>query len=189
LLVVKRFDREDDGRYLGVEDFCVLTGRRAHGRYEGSYEELAKRITDYVSPIHLAQAREEFALMIAYACAIENGDAHLKNFSVIYRDADAPVRLAPAYDIVSTTPYSPRDTMALRINNSKQFPDRAGLIGFIRTITGKNERAAARTLAQALAGAEHAVATAENLASRHTEATRFAEKLRQCITRGIARLR
>lgn len=38
-----------------------------------------------------------------------NGDAHLKNFSLIYRDPKKP-DLAPAYDIVSTIQYMPGDT-------------------------------------------------------------------------------
>lgn len=33
-----------------------------------------------------------------------NGDAHLKNWSLIYPDSKRPV-LSPAYDIVSTLPY------------------------------------------------------------------------------------
>lgn len=37
-LIADRFDRLADGTYLGVEDFCVLNGLRAHGRYTGSYE-------------------------------------------------------------------------------------------------------------------------------------------------------
>ena len=37
ILAVTRFDLTSDGAYLGFEDFCVLSGMRANGRYSGSY--------------------------------------------------------------------------------------------------------------------------------------------------------
>src|SRR5262249_14063622 len=121
LLIAERFDRTDEGGYLGIEDFCVLDGRRAHGRYDGSYEHIARRISAFVSNTALVRAREQYARMIAYCCAIENGDAHLKNFAVLYEHPESEVRLAPAYDIVSTTPYMPRDTLALTLAGTKTF--------------------------------------------------------------------
>lgn len=188
LLVAERFDRTSDGDYLGIEDFCVLTGRRSHGRYEGAYEDIGKRITDFVAPVNLAKAREQFALMIAYACAIENGDAHLKNFSVIYKDAESPVDLAPAYDMVSTSPYAPRDTLALTLDGSKQFPDRPTLVAFIRGVTGKNEKAAQQLVERALVGARYTIEMTEKYISLHADAHRFGEVLTTCLERGISRL-
>ncbi|HTE40857.1 MAG TPA: HipA domain-containing protein, partial [Steroidobacteraceae bacterium] len=67
-LIVDRFDLTSDGTYLGIEDFCVLNARRAHGRYDGSYEHIAKRINDYVSKGSLTDALEQYALAVAYAC-------------------------------------------------------------------------------------------------------------------------
>ena len=146
LLVAERFDRKNDGSYLGIEDFCVLEARRAHGRYDGSYENIARRISDFVSPGALAQAREQYALMVAFSCAIENGDAHLKNFAVTYETPEREVRLAPAYDLISTTPYIPRDTLALRLDDSKAFPRREQLIRFMRFVTSRTQRAALELL-------------------------------------------
>jgi serine/threonine-protein kinase HipA len=54
--------------------------------------------------------------MVALSCAIENGDAHLKNFAVLYENAQSPVVLAPAYDLVSTTVYHVRDVLALELD-------------------------------------------------------------------------
>jgi serine/threonine-protein kinase HipA len=187
-LVVDRFDRTEDGRYLGSEDFCVLNGRRAHGRYDGSYENVAKRITDYVTPGKLAAAREQFALMVAYACAIENGDAHLKNFGVLYNHPEDEIRLAPAYDLVCTSLYMPNDSLALTLNGSKQYPDRHQLIRFIRHVTGKSERSAGGVVDQAIAGAGAAIAEARRLVRRHANAAQFQEKLTGILERGIARL-
>ncbi len=133
VLVVERFDLGPDGRYLGFEDFCVLNALRASGRYDSSYEMVVRRITQFVSPKHLPAALEQFFLMVALSCAIGNGDAHLKNFGVLYGDPEASVWLAPAFDIVATRVYAPRDSMALTMKETKAFPTRAILLGFARS--------------------------------------------------------
>jgi serine/threonine-protein kinase HipA len=187
-LVVDRFDLTPQGEYLGIEDFCVLDARRAHGRYDGSYEQIARRIGNYVSPAAIGQAREQYALMVAYACAIENGDAHLKNFSVLYRHAEDVVELAPAYDMVSTTPYEPRDSMALTLDGSKEFPDRVRLLKFIRTVTGKSERSAVRLIEQVATGVRAAIELADQYGREHKDAAAFTEKLTGAMERGLGRL-
>jgi serine/threonine-protein kinase HipA len=187
-LIVDRFDLTKDGSYLGIEDFCVLNARRAHGRYDGSYENIAKRITDYVTANKLAAAREQFVLMVAYACAIENGDAHLKNFSVLYAQPEGEITLAPAYDLISTSLYMPHDKLALTMNDSKDYPDRARLIKFIRHVTGKSERSAASIIERAIAGAHAAIGQARHYAGRHPDLEEFAGKLTAIMKRGIARL-
>ena len=187
-LIVDRFDLSEDGRYLGTEDFCVLNARRAHGRYDGSYENIAKRISDYVSANKLAEAREQFVLMVAYACAIENGDAHLKNFSVLYAQPEGEIALAPAYDLVCTSVYMPRDKLALTLNGSKDYPDRASLIKFIRHVTGMSAPSAAGIIEQVIAGARASIGEAKRYAKRHSDAAEFAEKLTAIVKRGIARL-
>lgn len=187
LLVVDRFDLSNDGEYLGIEDFCVLDGRRAHGRYDGSYEGVAKRITDFVSTDRLARAREQFALMVVYACVIENGDAHLKNFSVLYDNPDGQIEFAPAYDLVSTTPYVRRDTLALTLAGTKRFPDRKQLTQLVRHVTGATERAANQVLEQVTHGVSVAIAVAKDYAKQHRDAGPFIEQLVAAISRGHAR--
>lgn len=187
-LIVDRFDLTADGVYLGIEDFCVLDGRRTHGRYDGSYERIAKRMTSFVSPRALGQAREQYALMVAYACTIGNGDAHLKNFSVLYRHAAGLVELAPAYDVVSTLPYMPRDSLALEMDGSKAFPDRARLIKFVRLVTGKTEKAANNLLGQVHVGVQAALGHAAEYGRQHKAAARFIERLSSVLEAGLARL-
>lgn len=187
-LVVDRFDLTPEGTYLGIEDFCVLDGRRAHGRYDGSYEGIAKRMTSFVSPRALAQAREQYALIVAYGCTIGNGDAHLKNFSVLYRHAEDLVELAPAYDIVSTVPYIPRDSLALTMDGSKRFPDRARLIKFVRLVTGKTEKAANKLIDQVAVGVDVALQHAAEYGQQHKGAGQFVERLSSVMREGLARL-
>jgi serine/threonine-protein kinase HipA len=188
LLVVDRFDLTDEGAHLGIEDFCVLDARRSHGRYDGSYEHVARRISDFVSPKALATARDQYTLMVAYACTVGNGDAHLKNFSVLYRHAEDTVELSPAYDMVSTQMYIPRDSLALTLNGTKEFPRRDSLMRFVRLVTGKTERAAARLLDQVRAGAETAILEAQEYGGRHSDAGAFVERLVRTLRAGLDRL-
>jgi serine/threonine-protein kinase HipA len=185
-LVVDRFDLTSDGTYLGIEDFCCLEGRRAHGRYDGSYEGISKRLTDFISTEALTLAREQFALMVVYSCAIENGDAHLKNFSVLYAEPDGRIELAPAYDLVSTTPYIPNDTLALSLGGTKRFPNRKGLIQFVRHTTGGTERMAGQLLAQTAHGVNVAAETAKKYAKRYPAAGPFIDRLLATLSRGAA---
>jgi serine/threonine-protein kinase HipA len=188
LLVAERFDRKNDGSYLGIEDFCVLEARRAHGRYDGSYENIARRISDFVSAGALAEAREQYALMVAFSCAIENGDAHLKNFAVTYETPEREVRLAPAYDLISTTPYIPRDTLALTLDDSKAFPRREQLIRFMRFVTSRSQRAALELLDRVAYGVSVSIAQAADYGRKYTQARAFANRLTEAMKRGLERL-
>lgn len=188
LLVAERFDRRPDGMYLGLEDFCVLEGMRSHGRYDGSYEGVARRMADFVSPQALPQAREQYASMVAYSCAIENGDAHLKNFAVIYEHPEHEIRLAPAFDIVSTTPYLPRDTLALTLGGTKRFPTREPLLRLMRNITSKSMPATVELLDRVAHGVGIAIAEAHRYGKRHPSAGKFSQRLIEVMTRGLDRL-
>lgn len=188
LLVAERFDRRPDGVYLGLEDFCVLQGMRSHGRYDGSYEGVARSMADFISPAALPEAREQYALMIAYACAIENGDAHLKNFAVIYESPEHEIRLSPAFDIVSTTPYLPRDTLALTLGGTKSFPSRDSLLKLMRNITSRSVSATSELLDRIVRGVSVAIADARLYGKRHATARRFSDRLIAVMTRGLDRL-
>ena len=188
LLIAERFDRRPDGVYLGLEDFCVLQGMRSHGRYDGSYEGVARRMADFISPAALPEAREQYALMVAYSCAIENGDAHLKNFAVIYDSPTREIRLAPAFDIVSTTPYLPRDTLALTLAGTKRFPSRESLLRLVRNITSKSMPATIELLERVAHGVSVAIADARLYGKRHAAARRFSDRIIEVMTRGLDRL-
>jgi serine/threonine-protein kinase HipA len=128
-LVMERFDLREDGGYRGFEDFCVLNGRRTEEKYRGSYETaIMRRFQQFArSDNLLAESLELFAL-IALNCAIRNGDAHLKNFGILYDEVEGDAHLAPVYDLVTTTVYLPQDRMALTMNGSNQWPTAKDLI-------------------------------------------------------------
>jgi serine/threonine-protein kinase HipA len=60
---------------------------------------------------------------------VQNGDAHLKNFGLVYDGIDN-IRLAPAYDVVSTTVYIKGDIPALHLLGSKKWWDKKFLFRF-----------------------------------------------------------
>lgn len=120
LFVMKRFDILDDGSYLGFEDMCVLMAKQRDDKYEGTYEQIAKTIKTFVSAKYKKSSLLDFFKMIFINYLVQNGDAHLKNFGLLYKGAD-DIRLAPAYDVVSTTVYIKNDIPALNLLGSKKW--------------------------------------------------------------------
>ena len=122
-LVIDRFDLRSDGTYRGFEDFCVLNARRTDEKYRGSYEtSIMKRFQQFSNSPHINEDMERLFTLIALNAAIRNGDAHLKNFGIVYDDVLGEARLAPVYDLVTTTVYMPKDSMALTLNGSTRWP-------------------------------------------------------------------
>jgi len=97
------------------------------------------------------------------------------------------VRFAPAYDLLSTTPYLPRDTLALTLNGTKEFPTRNELVKFIRFVTAKSERGAVELLERVAHGVTVAVQDARRFAKAHPESRNFADRLVRTLSRGLER--
>jgi serine/threonine-protein kinase HipA len=121
-LVIDRFDLRLDGSYRGFEDFCVLNARRTEEKYRGSYEtSILKRFSEFANSSHVGEDLERLFTLIAVNCALHNGDAHLKNFGIVYDDVQGEARLAPVYDLVTTSVYLPKDSMALTLNGTTKW--------------------------------------------------------------------
>lgn len=122
LFVMKRFDlAASDGSPLGFEDMCCLQALGTAQKYSSTCERVARTIKDFVSGEFLQAAREQFFASLVLSCMIRNGDAHLKNFGVLYERPGQPVRLAPVYDMVTTVAYMPRDVPALSLAGTKKW--------------------------------------------------------------------
>lgn len=188
LLIVKRFDLDKHGGYLGFEDFCVLNGLATDDKYVGSYQDIAQRIRQFVSPSRIHEALEQFFLSLALTCAVRNGDAHLKNFGVLYDDPEGDIRFAPAFDIVSTTPYIPNDTLALLFGGSKAFPERKALLAFARQFCNINERRAKHLLEWVAHGLESTLPDLQAYQHQHPDFTAIGERMQTVWKQGIAEL-
>jgi serine/threonine-protein kinase HipA len=187
ILIIDRFDMAADGTYLGCEDFCVLNALRAHGRYSGSYELIARRVGQFVSGSEQAHAFEQLFAIVALSCAVENGDAHLKNFAVLYQDAENAVSLAPAYDVITTTVYQSRDVLALTLANSKQFPNRDALAAFGRRACGLSAARVKLVLDRVNEGVRAAQRDMRRYAKDHQDFAPAAERLSAAMERGLRR--
>jgi serine/threonine-protein kinase HipA len=112
--ITKRFDVKEDGTKYIQEDFAQITNRtnETHGesyKYEGSYLEIGELIRKYVPASMIAI--ENFFKIVVFNYIFSNGDAHLKNFSLIRNDF-GEMELSPSYDLMSTIIHTPeeRDT-------------------------------------------------------------------------------
>lgn len=132
LFVMRRFDRTPAGLPLGFEDMAVLCALDAERKYSGSYERIARIIENNCAPDRVAPSLQQLFDMVAISCVLGNGDAHLKNFGLLYSDPAADdAALAPAFDIVNTTCYLPGDALALSLDGNRSlFAARLGLLSF-----------------------------------------------------------
>jgi len=109
--ITKRFDRVD-GTKIKQEDFASLAQRseQSHGKnykYDYSYEEIAQLIKKYL-PAYRVEIVNYFKLIL-FNYLIGNGDAHLKNFSVLQRKTE-DYGLTPAYDLLSSSIHLPNES-------------------------------------------------------------------------------
>ncbi len=101
----------------------MLNAKRTDEKYRGSYEtSIMKRFSQFANSPHLIEDMERLFTLIALNCALRNGDAHLKNYGIVYDDVQGEARLAPVYDLVTTSVYLPKDSMALTLNGSTRWP-------------------------------------------------------------------
>jgi serine/threonine-protein kinase HipA len=118
VLLVRRFDRGAGGERIHIEDFAQVFGIYPSRKYEGAaYHDIAAALGVAVS----SAAALEFVRRLALAVITGNGDMHLKNWSLIYRDAGDKPALAPVYDVLSTVPYIPADATALSLAGERSF--------------------------------------------------------------------
>ena len=102
--ITKRFDVKEDGSKLGSEDFATLSGKTkdsagANFKYEFSYEEAGQLIQQFV-PAWRIEIEKYFSLVV-FNFLFSNGDAHLKNFSLL-ESSSGDYLLSPAYDLINT---------------------------------------------------------------------------------------
>lgn len=102
--ITKRFDVKEDGTKWGKEDFASLAGKTKDNagpnyKYEYSYEEAGLLIQKYVSAWRIEI--EKYFSLVLFNFLFSNGDAHLKNFSLL-ESSKGDYLLSPAYDLVNT---------------------------------------------------------------------------------------
>jgi serine/threonine-protein kinase HipA len=178
MLVLDRFDLvvHDNGRVerLGFEDIAALAGLRVRDilsdrKYHGSYQRIAELLRQL--QLH-SDNLHRFFEQVAFSIMVRNGDAHLKNFGLLYRSPE-DMWLAPMFDVVTTSIYkytqSPGGplledrTLALKLfsgkHQTKAYPTTEELLDFGRRVCGVAQPAhvvqrIAHAMHQTMAGAK-----------------------------------
>lgn len=113
--ITKRFDILPDGTKVRMDDFASILGRNEQTdgsffKYEGSYEEIAMAIRKIVPAWPVALDR--FFRIVLFNYIYGNGDAHMKNFSIM--NVGGENLLTPAYDLLNTTLHLNGDDFGLK---------------------------------------------------------------------------
>ncbi|MFT0624670.1 type II toxin-antitoxin system HipA family toxin [Ectopseudomonas guguanensis] len=176
LFVMRRFDRDEQLNPIGFEDMAALMGLAAQQKYSKSYSAIAKAIRLFCAPEQVQGSLAQLFAIVTLSCIVGNGDAHLKNFGLLYSNpTQRDARLAPAYDIVNTTAYIPEDVLALDlVGNKSLFASRQGLLDFAQVCDVARPEEVIREQLQAL----------ERVLARSTElgeqAPHVVAAIRQC---------
>jgi serine/threonine-protein kinase HipA len=127
LYAIRRFDRLDHLGRRHTEDFAQVFNLRTTQKYgHANYEQIARTLWLYAGGLDDVR---EMSRRLALNILMGNGDAHVKNWSLLYEDPRRP-RLSPAYDLVATIVYtSTDDSVALNMGKIREFK-RIGLDTF-----------------------------------------------------------
>ena len=92
---------------LHQEDFSQALGIPASEKYERESGQYMKKMFDLLRVRSADPVKDQLRLWdcIVFSYLIGNTDAHIKNYSLLYSPDLKKIRLAPAYDIISTTVY------------------------------------------------------------------------------------
>lgn len=114
--ITRRFDYKPDGsgKYQ-IEDFATLMAKSPEKegenyKYNASYLDIARLIQQHVSAVPVVML--EFFRLLVFNYLIANGDAHLKNFSLMETEQGDYI-LSPAYDLLCTALHVDDSRLAL----------------------------------------------------------------------------
>jgi serine/threonine-protein kinase HipA len=133
--ITRRFDVKPDGKKYLQEDMAQLSIRSKHTaqpgedfKYGGTYEEIGVLIKQYVAAY--PPALEQLFKLVLFNYIFSNGDAHLKNFSLI-ETVMGDYALSPAYDLMCTLLHIPNENdMALDLYQGCYNSEFYGSYGF-----------------------------------------------------------
>ena len=119
LFATQRYDRvfPEKPRFIGrlprpyrlhQEDFAQAMGVSPLNKYEAVQNNYMKGMFDILRKYSSNPIADTLKLwdILVFDYLIGNTDAHIKNFSLLYEPDGRSIRLAPAYDIISTVIYN-----------------------------------------------------------------------------------
>jgi serine/threonine-protein kinase HipA len=117
-----------DGEVFGFEEVLSLIDKNRIYKYQGNYEQVSKVILQFST--NKTDSMKQFFKTIVMNYLLKNGDAHLKNFGLLFSKDFSFVRFAPAYDVVTTTAYIFKDKPALTFGGKKIWYSKSALVDF-----------------------------------------------------------
>ena len=117
-----------EGQTLGFEEILSLQDKNRNQKYNGSYEQVAKSIYQFAT--HKKDSLKAYYKIVVMNYLLKNGDAHLKNFGLLFNDDFSRIWLSPAYDVVNTTGYIFQDKPALMMQGKKVWFGKEALVEF-----------------------------------------------------------
>jgi serine/threonine-protein kinase HipA len=116
-LIIDRFDRQDNRR-IHMEELAqvlniptaVPTAKYLRANFE--------TVANLVGGLCGVGSVGDVITRIVFNVLIGNGDAHLKNWAVLYPNGITPT-LSPIYDVLPTVLYMPADDMGLKLADSR----------------------------------------------------------------------
>lgn len=133
LFATNRYDRvtSSEKRIKGLkvpfrlhqEDFAQAMGISSNQKYETKKNGYLSRMFEIIRGYTTDPIAEQMKLwrILCFNYLIGNGDAHIKNYSLLYNENLKRITVAPAYDIVCTRCYNLRDEMSMFIGNEIYF--------------------------------------------------------------------
>jgi serine/threonine-protein kinase HipA len=113
--ITKRFDIKEDGTKYRQEDFASLLGKTEETagtgfKYDSDYLQAGRMLQKNVNAALVEQ--EKYYRLVVFNYLFSNGDAHLKNFSLV-ESAYGDYILSPAYDLVCSRIHANDSDVAL----------------------------------------------------------------------------
>ncbi|PTB83429.1 type II toxin-antitoxin system HipA family toxin, partial [Sulfurovum lithotrophicum] len=126
-LIVENFIFEQ-GKTLGFEEILSLQDKNRNEKYDGSYEQVAKSIYQFTT--QKKESLTAYYKTVVMNYLLKNGDAHLKNFGLLFSEDFSRIWFSPTYDVVNTTSYIYQDKSALMMQGKKVWFNKEALVEF-----------------------------------------------------------
>lgn len=120
VLIIDRFDRATGDRRIHMEELAQIlniSAAQETAKYKrANFETIGTIIGALCGVESVGKVIDRIVLNVV----VGNGDAHLKNWAILYPDGVSP-SLSPMYDVLPTVLYIPSDDMGLKLSGSREF--------------------------------------------------------------------
>jgi len=176
-LIVEKFTNYPQSNE-GFEEVLSLLDKNKINKYQGSYEQVAKVISSFVNDG--GESLINFYKTVIMNYLLKNGDAHLKNFGLVFSDDFKSIRFAPAYDIVTTTAYIFKDKPALTLGGKKVWYGKKELVSFGQKYCNLSKERASKIYYECIEALEISIKELESYIAKNPHFKRIGGRMLDC---------